>query len=221
MQISQNKETFGMRNSTLLDPPSKESFAFFCRTLYERRLVAGVGGNVSARDKDKFMVTPSGFSLRDITPETVVSVERDGSIQNGSIPSKEFQMHRRIFERRKGVNIVCHVHGSYIISVSSILPVGPTSLPPLTPGFALLAYPLPLVPFFLPGSAELADVVDEYFADKKRRSVLLKNHGLITVGNNMAEALNIAEEIEEAAHIYILTDGRGSIIDKNLVSKIF
>jgi len=95
-----------MKNLTLLDPPSKESFAFFCRTLYERRLVTGVGGNVSARDKDKFMVTPSGFSLRDITPETVVSVERDGSIQNGNIPSKEFQMHRRIFERREDVNIV-------------------------------------------------------------------------------------------------------------------
>jgi ribulose-5-phosphate 4-epimerase/fuculose-1-phosphate aldolase len=47
------------------------------------------------------------------------------------------------------------------------------------------------------------------------------NHGLITVGDNMAEAINIAEEIDEAAQIYVLTAGRASTIDKESASKIY
>ncbi len=210
-----------MDKPIFLDTPSKESLAVFCKTLYKRQLVAGVGGNVSARDKGNFLVTPSGISLRDITPGTIVSVGYDGSSQKGMAPSKEFHMHRRIFERRDDVNIVCHVHGSYIVAVSTILEVGPDSLPPLTPGFTFLAYPLPLVPFYVPGSPELSEAVEGYFSNRKLRALLLKNHGLITVGANMADALNIAEEVDEAAHVYILTHGRGTKIDKNLTSKIF
>lgn len=192
----------------------------FCRTLYERHLVTGVGGNVSARDKDNFLVTPSGISLRNMTPEIVVSVGNDGSIQEGSSPSKEFHMHLHIFERREDVNVVCHIHGSHIVAASSILEVGSDSLPALTPGFTFFAYPLPLVPFFIPGSPELSEAVEKNFANQKLKALLLKNHGLITVGKNMAESLNIAEEVDEAAHIYMLTNGRGSKIDKDLTSKI-
>ena len=51
-------------------PPSKEEFCRFCSLLYDRHLVAGVGGNVSARSNDHIFLTPSGFSLRDVETET-------------------------------------------------------------------------------------------------------------------------------------------------------
>ena len=209
-----------MDRPIFLDPPTRESFAKFCRTLYERHLVTGVGGNVSARGRDRFLVSPSGISLRDITPDNVVTVESDGSTLKGVTPSSEFSMHRRILEQRKDISIVCHVHGSYIVAASAILDAGPDSLPPLTPGFTFFAYPLPLVPFYVPGSVELSEAVEKYFTDRNLNALLLKNHGLITVGTSMAEAINIAEEVDEAARIFILTDGQGSKIGKGPASKI-
>lgn len=59
-------------------PPSKEEFCRFCHLLYERHLVAGVGGNVSARSNDHIFLTPSGFSLRDVDTETVIVVNGKG-----------------------------------------------------------------------------------------------------------------------------------------------
>ncbi len=209
-----------MKKTILLDPPSKKSLAAFCKILYERHLVTGVGGNVSVKIGDKFLVTPSGISLRDITPKSIVTVRSDGSIPQGGNPSKEFSMHRHIFNERDDVRAVCHVHGGHIIAASTILETGPNSLPPLTPGFTCFAYPLPMIPFFVPGSSKLAKAVGQYFANRNLRALLLKNHGLIAVGNNMIEALNIAEEVDEAAQVYVLTSGRASKIDEHLIPKI-
>lgn len=209
-----------MDSPNFLDPPTRESFAAFCRLLYERHLAVGIGGNVSAKNGDVLLVTPSGVSMRDITPASLVTAEFGGKIISGSAPSREFEMHRLIFQERSDINVVCHVHGSYIVAASTILEPGPNSLPPLTPGFASLAYPMPLQPFHIPGSKALAEAVGQHFMDQRSRALLLKNHGLITVGHTIAEALNIAEEIDEAARIYILTAGKGSLIAENLIQEI-
>ncbi|SPD74554.1 hypothetical protein PITCH_A240025 [uncultured Desulfobacterium sp.] len=60
-----------MTTSDLMSPLAVDSFAVFCRTLYQRRLAAGIGGNVSARLRDKFLVMPSGVSMRDVIAEEI------------------------------------------------------------------------------------------------------------------------------------------------------
>ena len=204
-----------------IEPPTKESLADFCRLLYDRHLVTGVGGNVSARFEDAFLVTPSGFSLRDVTPENVLVMRPGEAVAGPLIPSKELVMHFGIFKQRPEVNVVCHVHGHYIIAASVMLEPGEGSLPPLTPGFCFYSYPLPMSPFYVPGSAALADAVRARFADKNIRALLLQNHGLITAGANMAEAVNIAEEVDEAAKVFILSRGKSSLIPENLVDELF
>jgi ribulose-5-phosphate 4-epimerase/fuculose-1-phosphate aldolase len=199
---------------------SRESFASFCRTLYDRHLATGIGGNVSARRGRRYWITPSGISMRDMTPERIVIVDSDGRVQKKAVPSSEFPMHRLIYEKRSDVNIICHVHGGYIIAASNLLDPGPDSLPPLTPGFVYFAYPLPLLPFYVPGSDTFARAVGDPFSNPALRALLLKNHGLITVGADMAEALNIAEEIHEAAEVFILTAGKGTRIDNELIPRI-
>ncbi|MBU0478419.1 class II aldolase/adducin family protein [bacterium] len=211
----------GDSSNMFIEPVSKDSFAIFCRLLYERHLVTGVGGNVSARFGDRFLVTPSGLSLRDITPRSVLSVQADGCSQKGIRPSKEFGMHMEIFTKRSDVNVVCHVHPPYVIAASTMIRPGSNTLPAITPGFIYFAYPLPMLPFFVPGSVELAKAVRKQFSDKKLRALLLQNHGLITVGTNMTEALNIAEEVDENAMTYVMTSGKASIISNKHISKIF
>lgn len=205
----------------LFEPITKKSFSRFCTFLYERDLVTGVGGNVSARFGERFLITPSGLSLREIKPGFLLSVKPGGYGQRDLKPSKEFTMHLGIYRHRPDINVVCHIHDPYLISVSTLVRPGPNSIPSFVPGFVFFAYPLPMIPFFVPGTAELAEAVRQQFSNCKIRALLLQNHGLITVGRSLTEALDIAEETHENALVYLMTSGKGTPIPKDLIKKIF
>lgn len=196
------------------------SFVSYCRLLYDKGYVRGVGGNLSLRLDDVIIITPTGVSLRDVNDENVVIIKEDGNVIRGETPTKDAGFHLGILKIRREINCVCHVHGECIISASVLLSPGENSLPPITPGFVYLAYPLPMIPFMVPGSEELVDVVTGYFSRKEINALLLQNHGLITTGRDFYEAMNILEEIDEAARIFILTSGRGSTITKEQISGI-
>ncbi|UCF57027.1 MAG: class II aldolase/adducin family protein [Deltaproteobacteria bacterium] len=199
---------------------SKEDFCLFCRLLYDRHLVTGVGGNVSVRVGDKIFITPSGFSLRGLRPDMVVTVDEEGRVLEGDIPTKDVGVHLGILGIRPDTNVVCHVHGAFIIAASALMDPGPDALPPLAPGFAYFAHPLTMIAFMVPGTKEFAKATIEQFSNSTCRALLLQNHGLVTVGGNFEEALNIAEEIDEAARIYLLTNGRAQAISVENVRKI-
>lgn len=199
---------------------SKRGFCDFCRTLYERHLVSGSGGNFSVRVGEKIFVTPSACSLRDLTPEMVVVLDCSGAVLEGGIPSKDVGMHLGILGERTDIQAVCHVHGASIIAVSSLVGPGGDVLPPLTPGFVYFVHPLAMLPFMVPGSEALARAATEKFRNPRCSALLLQNHGLVTVGRDFQEALNVAEEVEEAARIYLLTDGKAREIPEEGVKKI-
>ena len=201
-------------------PVSKEDFSLFCRLLYERHLVTGFGGNASVRVGDKILITPSGCSLRDMNPEMVVTVNKEGRVLKGGTPTKDVEVHLGILHARPDINVVCHVHGAFIIATSTLIEPGPDVLPALTPGFVFFARPLTMIPFMAPGTKELARAVTEQFSNASCRALLLQNHGLVTVGENFEEAVNVAEEVDEAARIYILTNGKGEDISEDNVRKI-
>jgi ribulose-5-phosphate 4-epimerase/fuculose-1-phosphate aldolase len=186
----------------------KKNFCAWCRLLYERHLVSGSGGNLAARAGNSVMLTPTGCSLRDLKPSLVVTVDLSGNSRQGGIPTREAPMHLKILQERRDINVVCHVHGAYIIAAGTMLTPGPESIPPVTPGFAYTAYPLPLIPYLPPGSEALSRAVADVLSSSQCKAVLLKSHGLVTAGSDYPEAINLAEEIEEAAHIYVLTSGK-------------
>jgi L-fuculose-phosphate aldolase len=192
---------------------TKQSFIKLCHILYEKQLVAGFGGNISAKLDNMIMTTPSGISLRDMAIKDIVFIDPDGRVtgSNGP-PTREFLMHAGIFEVREEIQVVCHVHGKYLIAASIQSDPGENTIPALTPGFKLVGYPLAMLPFYPPGSAELATAVRSFFKDNPANALMLQNHGLIAIGTDMREALNIAEEINEAAAVFILSGGRYSTI---------
>lgn len=199
---------------------SKEDFCSYCHLLYERQLVTGAGGNLSYRIGDKIFITPSGYSLRDISPDLVVMVGEEGRVLNGGTPTKDIQMHLGILRARDDVNVVCHLHGAFIIAASTLMDPGLDAFPPITPGFVYFAYPLRMLPFVVPGTKELAAAAAGAFFDAGCHALLLQNHGLVTVGENFQQALNVAEEIDEAARIYLLTNGRAKTIPAEGVTQI-
>jgi ribulose-5-phosphate 4-epimerase/fuculose-1-phosphate aldolase len=200
--------------------PTREEFCRFCRLLYERHLVSGVGGNISARAHEGIFVTPSGFSLRDVEPENVVLMQDDGKVMEGGTPTKDRGMHLNILNSRPDINVVCHAHGAYIIAASAMMEPGMDTLSPLTPGFVYLAHPLEMLPFMVPGTKELARRVSEAFGREGSRALLLQNHGLVSVGRDFEEAVNIAEEVDEAARIFVLTGGKAGAIPAGDLEKI-
>jgi len=64
------------------------------------------------------------------------------------------------------------------------------------------------------------DFAADYLADPSRKALLLQNHGLVTVGESYETALNIAEEIDEAVRIHILTKGKAKVIAEEDVNRI-
>ena len=77
-----------------------------------------------------------------------------------------------------------------------------------------------MIPFMVPGSPDLAKSVSEAFSGKDSYAVLLLNHGLITIGKDFNEAMNIAEEVDEAARVYLLTGGRAVPISSESIDHI-
>ncbi|MGD8227627.1 MAG: class II aldolase/adducin family protein [Desulfobacteraceae bacterium] len=199
---------------------SKEEFCFFCRLLYDRHLVTGVGGNVSARIGSRFFVTPSGYSLRALSPEMVVTLDQKERVLEGGVPTKDVGMHMGVLGIRPRINVVCHVHGAFIIAVSVLMDPGPDTLPPITPGFAYFAHPLRMVSFNVPGTKDFESAAIEQFSHPECRALLLQNHGLVTTGESLEEAINMAEEIDEAARIYLMTNGKAKGISVEDVRKI-
>jgi ribulose-5-phosphate 4-epimerase/fuculose-1-phosphate aldolase len=199
---------------------SREEFCQVCHLLYERHLATGVGGNVAARSGNRIWLTPSGCSLRDVQPKDIAVVDAHGVLIQGPIPTKEAALHLGVLGVRPDVNVVFHLHGPYIIAASTMVDPGPTSLPAVTPGFIYYAYPLKMLPFAVPGSADLAKSVTEALSEKGSCAVLLKNHGLVTAGKDLREALNIAEEIDEAARVYVLTGGKTHPIAREDIDSI-
>jgi ribulose-5-phosphate 4-epimerase/fuculose-1-phosphate aldolase len=77
-----------------------------------------------------------------------------------------------------------------------------------------------MIPFMVPGSKECTEAVERHFAGSESHALLLQNHGLITIGADFQRAFNIAEEIDEAARIWLLTRGKAKAIPAGDVERI-
>ncbi|MEN6568011.1 MAG: class II aldolase/adducin family protein [Veillonellales bacterium] len=173
-----------------------------CMEVYERKMVSSSGGNISIRLDDGFLITPTGYSLGKLKAEDLVKVGFDGAILSSGKPSKEVNLHMNIYLSRSNIKSVVHVHSPNAVCLSCMVAKEPFDIPAMTPGYACRVGILPAIPFMVPGSLQLAEAVRKVLA--KRDSVLLCKHGLVTVGEDIQTAVNLAEEIEENAEIFIL-----------------
>ena len=188
-----------------------------CHMLHDTGKVSGSGGNVSIRTEDGIYITPSGVSLGEVTEDNLVLVRFDGSYDGSIKPSKETKMHLKCYEKRPDINAVVHVHSLYAVALSCLLNPG-DKIPAYFPGYVMRVNDLPMIPYLKPGCAELAEQASAVIAE--RNSVLLCNHGVITVGTDMSQALNIMEEIEENAQIHFILGGKGRALSPEAIEEI-
>ena len=168
---------------------------------YSARLLAdglavGSAGNLSVRLGDVVAITPSGIGYHEMRPEDVCLVATDGTEhENPETPSTETPMHLAIYAATKAGAVV-HTHSPEVIALSA----GRTELPAIHYAITGLGGPVRVAPYVRFGSHGLASAAVE--ALDGRSAVILRNHGAVTYGRDLAQAYDRALLLEWLARTY-------------------
>ena len=160
-------------------------------------LVTWTGGNVSARDPESGLVAikPSGVMYEDLRPEDHVVLDLDGNVVEGTLkPSSDTASHLYIYRHRPDVNGVVHTHSPYATAFAAVGKPIPVYLTAIADEFGC---PIPCAGFALIGGEEIGQQVVEHIGDSP--AVLLKNHGVFTVGKSAKAAVKAAVMVEDVA----------------------
>jgi len=189
---------------TETDPQVRAAVADVCRDLARRGLVIGTAGNVSVRSGARFAITATGVVFGRATAEDVVLVDDGGRLAEGRIePSSETALHLYAY-RNPSVGAVVHTHSPAATAVSVLT----DELPCLHYQQLLLGGAVPVVPFAVFGSEELARSVSGALTG--RQAVILANHGAVTTGRTLPEAVDNALLLEWAAELYLRAAAAGT-----------
>lgn len=176
-------------------------------SLFWRGLTAGTSGNISARTGDGWLVSPTGSCLGELATDRLSRLDSTGRHVDGDPPTKEVPLHLRMYQLRPRLRAVVHLHSPYAVAASILADADPADvLPPLTGYYVMRVGRLPLVPYARPGSPELADFLARHLGDAS--CALLANHGPVAGGEDLTEAVNAIEEIEQTARLWLLVAGR-------------
>ena len=176
-----------------------------CQRLEADGLVKISSGNVSVRlpqheGKDIVAITPSSVPYRVLRPEQVLVVDLDGNVIDGQgAPSSEKNAHFAAYRARADVGSVIHSHSIY----ASALAVAGEALPPIIDEQVVaLGGAIRVTEYAMPATPDLGRNAVEALGD--RRAVLLRNHGVLGVGRDLEEALNVVMLVERVAQTYLL-----------------
>lgn len=167
----------------------------------ERGLLWGTGGNLSVRrDVSHLLITGTGTTLDALQPDQFVSCQIDAQReQTDRSASSEIQVHRRIYQRRPDVHAIIHV-SPFFTTLACCAEVDlPTDL---IPESVLYLKRIARIPYVEPGTDALGLAVAEALGSDGT-CVLMGNHGSVTVGTDLAEALRRAETLEFLARLVV------------------
>lgn len=160
-------------------------------------LVVWTGGNVSARDPDSGLIAikPSGVRYEDLTAASMVVLDPDGRVVEGDFkPSSDTASHLHVYRERPDVNGVVHTHSRFATAFAAVGRPIPVYLTAQADEFG---GPIPCAPFAFIGDDSIGRLVVEGIGDSP--AILLKNHGVFTVGPTAEAAVKAAVMVEDIA----------------------
>ncbi len=160
-------------------------------------------GNVSAIDRETrcIAVTPSAVPYETMAPEDIVIVDMDGKVLEGLWhPSTELPMHLSLYRAiSEGIGAVVHTHSVYAAALSTVVDEVP---PILAETVISVGGSIRVAPYRRTGTQDLGEAVAS--ALDGRRAVLLQNHGLVAVGEEVEKAYGVSVLAEEACQVYYI-----------------
>jgi L-fuculose-phosphate aldolase len=176
----------------------------YASKIVQTGLVVGAGGNLSMRDGNIMYISPSGFDLQEIEDHQWVRVNIEtGEILDDLKPSSEILMHLECFRKRPDITAVLHAHPSYSVGVSS----AGHNIPSLFPDFPAMIKSVAYLDYMIPTTEVLADAISGVIEEND--VVVMRNHGVLTVGKTMKEAFFFMQIIEESAKVYTIASTVG------------
>lgn len=183
----------------LTDREARQQIVQITEELFHAGHLTATGGNISATASagETLWITPSGMYKGGVREEDLVHIRPDGGVIEGSRkPSIEYRMHFASYRARPGSTGAVHTHSP----VATAFGICNQTFPPINTDAIALADTV-TVPWFMPGSGELADAVGDAIAVS--RGAILQNHGLMAVGDDLRKAATRAAMIEETAKILL------------------
>jgi L-fuculose-phosphate aldolase len=181
----------------------------WCRRLQADGLVPATTGNLSTRvtgEPGLIAVTPTATAYDALEPDDIALVTTDGEVVGGRRdPTSELPLHTVLYTRRPEIGAVVHTHSP----AASVMAVMGWSLPPILTGLVgATGGDVPVAAYGRPGTHDLAAAAADALAD--RGACLLRHHGVVAVGRDLAGACTAASLTENAAQVYLEARATGA-----------
>ena len=190
----------------------------YAKLLNSKNLSALRSGNISARFKNGFLITPSGKKYSTLKNKDIVFVSLKGEFdKKKGIPSSEWRFHQDIYLNKKDAKAIVHAHSNFATAISA----HGKSIPAFHYMVAMAGgNNIKCAKYATYGTRELSTNILK--ALKNRLACLISNHGQIAFSKNLSEAFELAEEVENLSNQYItaLKIGKPKILSSKEMSKV-
>jgi len=181
----------------MTDSNLREGIVAAALTLAEHHLNRGSAGNVSARWREGFLVTPTGLACDEMQPGDIVPMAMDGNWQGARKPSSEWRFHRDLYAARAEAGAIVHAHAPFATALACLR----ADIPPFHYMIARFGGgSVRCAAYATFGTQALSDAALAALAG--RCACLLANHGLLVFGRDLRHALDLAVEFESLCEQY-------------------
>lgn len=196
-----------------------QEFIYWSRRAGAEKLSLCSSGNLSWRTSDdEVLVSATGSWLSDLRAEDVAVCRlSDDAVLNGVMPSREARFHLGIYRERPEVKAVLHFQSTYATAIACMKD-RPDSISLTAEIPIYVGEEVPIVPYYMPGSKELADAVTE--AMLHHDSCFLANHGEVVAGSSLADAYQKAVFMEMGCRLAVLTRGNCQVMTPEALEAI-
>lgn len=177
------------------------------KSLFQRGYATGTAGNLSLLlDDGSVLVTPTNSCLGELTVDMLSKVTLNGEHISGNKPSKETKFHLSIYHNNPKCKAIVHLHSLYLTALSCLSDLNMSNaIKPFTPYIIMKVGDLPVVPYYRPGDTRIAEQLAALAPNHK--AFLLANHGAVSTGSDLNDAMSSYEELEETAKLIFILKG--------------
>ena len=190
----------------------------YAKMLNTKKLSALRSGNISARYKDGFLITPSGAKYSSLKKKDIVFVSLKGDFdKKKGIPSSEWRFHQDIYLNKIDAKAIVHAHSNCATAIAT----HGKGIPAFHYMVAMAGgNDIKCAKYATYGTRELSKNILK--ALKQRNACLIGNHGQIAYSENLAKAFELAEEVENLSNQYIkaLKIGKPKILSSKEMKKV-
>lgn len=175
----------------------RQALADLHAQLFEAGLVIWTGGNISQRVDGGFLIKPSGVLYSELDAGSMVLCDLDGKVIEGTrSPSSDTAAHAYVYRNMPEVGGVVHTHSNYACGFAAAELEIPCVLTSIADEFG---GDIPLGPFAIIGDDSIGVGIVETLKGHRSRAVLMRQHGVFTIGKDARDALKAAVMCEDAA----------------------